>query len=123
MEFYGMLHGHSTHSDGVLTPAEMVKVAKDEGYKAIAITDHDTATAYPELKAACEAEDMECLFGVEFSSMPTGLHLVALALTLRSLKLSSTLPIWAHAKPTIQKNALTHRLQGAPFRVSPGMRF
>ena len=77
MDFYGMLHGHSTHSDGVLTPAEMVKVAKAEGYKAIAITDHDTATAYPELKAACEEEGMECLFGVEFSSSPTGLHLVA----------------------------------------------
>ena len=26
------LHTHSTHSDGKYSPAEMVKVAKDEGY-------------------------------------------------------------------------------------------
>ena len=50
MKIYANLHTHSTHSDGVYTPAELVKIAKDEGYGAIAITDHDTATAYPELK-------------------------------------------------------------------------
>ena len=53
MNLYANLHTHSTHSDGVFTPEEMVKVAKREGYKAVAITDHDTATAYPYLKAAC----------------------------------------------------------------------
>ena len=54
MKIYANLHTHSTHSDGVYTPAELVKIAKDEGYGAIAITDHDTATAYPELKAECD---------------------------------------------------------------------
>lgn len=68
MAMYANLHLHSTHSDGVYSPAELVRIAKEEGYKALAITDHDTATAYPELKAACEAEDMECIFGVEFSA-------------------------------------------------------
>ena len=52
-------------------------VAKKEGYKAIAITDHDTATAYPYLKAACEKENMECVFGVEFSVQEPGdFHIV-----------------------------------------------
>ena len=78
MKLYANLHTHSTHSDGQYTPSELVEVAKAEGYHAIAITDHDTATAYPELKAACEAADMECLFAVEFSVMvPKEYHIVA----------------------------------------------
>lgn len=78
MKLYANLHTHSTHSDGVYTPAELVQIAKKEGYKAIAVTDHDTATAYPELKEACDREGMECIFGVEFSvRKPKGYHIVA----------------------------------------------
>ena len=78
MDFYANLHLHSTHSDGDLTPEELVIAAKGEGYKALAITDHDTATAYPELKEACRKHDMECIFGTEFSVFePYGTHLVA----------------------------------------------
>ena len=74
---YANLHLHSTHSDGVYSPTELVTIAKSEGYRALAITDHDTASAYPELKAACEKEGMECLFGVEFSVFkPIGCHVV-----------------------------------------------
>lgn len=67
MEFYANLHTHSTHSDGALTPEEIVKVAKNEGYKAVAVTDHDTATGFLPLKAECEKQGMEYIFGVEFS--------------------------------------------------------
>lgn len=67
MKKYANLHSHSTHSDGVYSPAELVKIAKDEGYSALSITDHDVATAYPELKAACDELGMECLLGCEFT--------------------------------------------------------
>lgn len=67
MEFYANLHTHSTHSDGALSPSEIVRTAKEEGYKAIAVTDHDTATGFSELKAECEKQKMEYIFGVEFS--------------------------------------------------------
>ncbi len=36
------LHVHTTFSDGMLTPQEVVKLAKEKGLFAIAITDHDT---------------------------------------------------------------------------------
>ena len=78
MEFYANLHLHSTHSDGALTPEELVIAAKEEGYKALAITDHDTATAYPELVEACKKHDMDCIFGTEFSAFnPIETHVVA----------------------------------------------
>ena len=68
MKLYANLHTHTTHSDGIWTPEELVSVAKKEGYHAISITDHDTATGYPELKRACEREGLDCIFGTEFSS-------------------------------------------------------
>ena len=77
MKPYANLHLHSTHSDGVYSPAELVAIAKAEGYRALAITDHDTASAYTELKAECEKEGMECLFGAEFSVIePYDFHIV-----------------------------------------------
>jgi len=68
MKLYANLHTHTTHSDGIWTPTELVEVAKKEGYKAVAITDHDVATGYPELKKAAEKLGLESIFGTEFSS-------------------------------------------------------
>ncbi len=77
MELYANLHMHSIHSDGVYTPSELVKIAKSEGYRAIAVTDHDTASAYPELQKACDELGMECIFGVEFTvQVPKSYHIV-----------------------------------------------
>jgi len=63
---YANLHTHSSHSDGGYSPAQVVRTAKQEGYKAIAITDHETITGFQEMKETCEQEGMEYLFGVEF---------------------------------------------------------
>ena len=68
MQFYANLHTHTLHSDGKYTPAQLAEIAKKEGYHALAVTDHDTATAYPELKAACDELGLDCIFGVEFTS-------------------------------------------------------
>ena len=77
MKIYANLHTHSNHSDGPYSPRKLAEVAKAEGYGALAITDHDTASAYPELKAACEELSLECIFGVEFSVMqPKDYHIV-----------------------------------------------
>jgi len=42
-------HLHSTYSDGMLTPKQIVNRAKKKGIKEIAIADHDTANGYLEL--------------------------------------------------------------------------
>ena len=36
------LHTHSTASDGQYTPSELVRLARDRGIEALALTDHDT---------------------------------------------------------------------------------
>ena len=77
MKIYANLHLHTTHSDGVFSPREMVQVAKDEGYGAIAISDHDAATGYPEMVQACKEAGLEYIFAVEFSVQePFDTHIV-----------------------------------------------
>ena len=79
-KMYANLHNHSTHSDGVYSPEEIVAIAKKEGYKAFAITDHDTATACEPVRLECEKQGLEWVFGVEFSSpcaeLNTNFHIV-----------------------------------------------
>lgn len=77
MKLYANLHSHTTHSDGVYTPAELVRVAKAEGYRAVAISDHDTVTGFAEAAAECERLKMETLFACEFS-VTEGYHLVGM---------------------------------------------
>ena len=73
MKYYANLHTHSTHSDGKYTPARLAQMALEEGYGAVAVTDHDTVTGYWELKAECDKLGLETVFGAEFSA-PTDLY-------------------------------------------------
>ena len=54
------LHTHSTASDGTARPAEVIRMAKQVGLRAIALTDHDTLAGVEE--AAHEAKHL----GIEF---------------------------------------------------------
>ena len=68
MKQFANLNLHSTHSDGVYTPAELVRIAKDEGYRALSLTDHDTTTGNADMRRECEASGLDFIFGCEFSS-------------------------------------------------------
>jgi predicted metal-dependent phosphoesterase TrpH len=61
------LHLHSTASDGTLSPAALVRLAKDGGLRAIALTDHDTMAGVPEAVAEGARVGIEVIPGVEIS--------------------------------------------------------
>jgi 3',5'-nucleoside bisphosphate phosphatase len=61
------LHLHSTYSDGVRTPAELVNMACALGLRAIALADHDTVDGIDEALAAGAACGLEVLPALEFS--------------------------------------------------------
>ena len=42
--FRGNLHTHSTNSDGLLSPEEVLRFYKDRGYDFLAISDHRVTT-------------------------------------------------------------------------------
>jgi predicted metal-dependent phosphoesterase TrpH len=62
------LHIHSTASDGVLTPSEVVRLALQRGLSAIAVTDHDTLDGIEAAQAAAAETDLEVVPGVEINS-------------------------------------------------------
>lgn len=53
------LHAHSNHSDGTLSPEELVTLAVDIGLSAFALTDHDTVSGVSKAKKAAEKSTAE----------------------------------------------------------------
>lgn len=63
------LHMHSTFSDGVFTPEELVKMRKDEGYDVVAVTDHDGAKGVKEALSAGEKYGVKVVPGIEIGTV------------------------------------------------------
>lgn len=61
------LHMHSNASDGLYSPAEVLKIAFESGLSAIGLTDHDTVKGLPEAIRAAEKHGLELVPGVEIS--------------------------------------------------------
>jgi predicted metal-dependent phosphoesterase TrpH len=63
------LHTHSTFSDGVLSPTELVDLAYRRGVRVMALTDHDTSEGLPEaFAAAARHSDFTLIPGIEMST-------------------------------------------------------
>jgi hypothetical protein len=63
---FGNLHFHTEHSDNMRSVETVVRRAKEEGYKGLAITDHDTITGWGEFRELCGQEGLEYILGAEF---------------------------------------------------------
>jgi len=57
--------------DGLNSPAELVKAAKDAGQTALAITDHGTLSSHREMQIACQEQGIKPILGVEAYISPT----------------------------------------------------
>jgi predicted metal-dependent phosphoesterase TrpH len=66
------LHTHTRASDGTCHPAENVRLAKEAGLAAVAITDHDTVAGIAEAMEAASEHGIEVIPGVEVSSVANG---------------------------------------------------
>ncbi len=75
-------HTHTTASDGVLSPEQLVDRARDRGIRLFAITDHDTVSGYQAAAAHYSPSrgEMSLLSGLEFSCVWSGatIHVVGL---------------------------------------------
>lgn len=80
------LHCHSTLSDGVLTPLELVALATRNQVAMLAITDHDFACEKPEAELLARQCGVQLIAGIELSClwMGMGVHLVGLNLDYQS---------------------------------------
>jgi predicted metal-dependent phosphoesterase TrpH len=62
-------HCHSTASDGVLPPAELVQLAYGQGVRVMALTDHDSTEGVAEARGAAQPhDDFMLISGVEMGT-------------------------------------------------------
>ena len=86
------LHMHSTASDGIDSPVELVRKAAKNGISAIAITDHDTILGIQDALSEANTMGIEVIPGVEFSVEFTPvMHILGLFLDINNLDLICTL--------------------------------
>ena len=62
------LHMHTTRSDGILSPLELLEEVRGKNLEAFSITDHDTISGYLEVRELLTANDPELVPGVELST-------------------------------------------------------
>jgi predicted metal-dependent phosphoesterase TrpH/GNAT superfamily N-acetyltransferase len=66
------LHSHTSRSDGILTPTELVTAAAEAGVRLLAITDHDTLAGVRDLRRSESIPPgLEVLPGIELNSVVT----------------------------------------------------
>jgi predicted metal-dependent phosphoesterase TrpH len=61
------LHSHTLFSDGSLTPAELVRLARTNGVRALAVTDHDHVGGIDEALEVGDSAEIEIIPGIELS--------------------------------------------------------
>lgn len=87
------LHTHTTASDGLHRPSEVVRMAAEAGLAAVAITDHDTVAGIAEAVDAGRRFGIEAVPGVELSTSLDGqdIHILGYYIDFRDSLLLSRL--------------------------------
>ncbi|MCF6283097.1 MAG: PHP domain-containing protein [Candidatus Polarisedimenticolaceae bacterium] len=80
------LHCHSTASDGVFSPTEVVATAVEAGINVLALTDHDTTDGLEEARQAADLHNISLINGLEISVswFSYNVHIVGLGVDLHS---------------------------------------
>jgi predicted metal-dependent phosphoesterase TrpH len=94
------LHLHTTASDGALSAAELVARAQDKGLTTIAVTDHDSMAAVPELEALTREAGLDFVSGIEITTLWGGrdVHVLAYFLDWRSPRVAGLLSTQGRAR-------------------------
>ncbi|GCE26140.1 phosphatase [Dictyobacter alpinus] len=66
------LHTHSTASDGIYSPTDLLQQAHDVGLKVLALTDHDSTQGIEEARAAAQDLGIELIPGIELNTDVSG---------------------------------------------------
>jgi predicted metal-dependent phosphoesterase TrpH len=105
------LHIHSTLSDGLYTPQEIVTRARQAGLTAIAITDHDTIAAF-EIASTAAGSDIEVIAAVEITAeyRDRELHLLGYFVDPHNTDLNRALEALRHQRSE-RFDAMTERLR------------
>jgi predicted metal-dependent phosphoesterase TrpH len=112
------LHLHSTFSDGIFTPGELVRRLQVSRVTVASLTDHDSTDGVGECLALCRKASIKCVAGVEISADYTRtLHILGYRFDMANSALQSVLEKNRNARDA--RNALIfEKLRGLGFKVS-----
>jgi predicted metal-dependent phosphoesterase TrpH len=88
------LQSHSVHSDGALTPDEVVRAAAEAGVELFALSDHDTAAGVTQARAAADELGITLVAATEITSVFDGqqdLHVLGYLIDPSEARLTETL--------------------------------
>ncbi|MBB5346347.1 PHP domain-containing protein [Desulfoprunum benzoelyticum] len=114
------LHVHSTFSDGTMSPAELVELARVKRLVAIALTDHDTVDGFIPAQQAAAGMSLEVIAGLEFSVLHQGtsMHILGYLMDIAHADLNRMLADLQ--KGRIERNAkILDKLQGLGISIEP----
>jgi len=94
------LHLHSTFSDGILTPTEIIKIASKIGIQTLAITDHDTTSGLAEAQKAALDYHINFVSGIEISAIykNDAFHILGCFIDPQSEELQNKLELYRQAR-------------------------
>jgi predicted metal-dependent phosphoesterase TrpH len=94
------LHIHTTASDGVLSPSQLVRLALQKGLKVIAITDHDSTEGLDEALEAARGTGLQVIPGIEVGTdIPRGeVHILGYFIDHHRVGLQDVLSTLRHSR-------------------------
>src|SRR5450756_393751 len=109
------LHCHSNASDGLLTPAELVRRAAANGVDILALTDHDELCGLAEARAQAATLGLRFIDGVEVSITWGGItiHVVGLNIDPGNQQLQQGLHVIRQGRAERAKNCLLYTSDAA----------
>jgi predicted metal-dependent phosphoesterase TrpH len=105
------LHNHTTASDGLLTPVQLVEYASQMNLSAIAITDHDTVDGIDEAITVGDIKKIEVIPGIEINTQVDSneIHILGYFINWKSSLLQEKLTEMKSARKT-RTRKMIHKL-------------
>lgn len=115
------LHLHSLFSDGTSSPAELVRIAKESGLRAIALTDHDTVEGIDEFLAQDKTSNLELFSGLEISATHRGIsmHILGFGIDHHNRELLKWLSLLQEGRES-RNQKIIEKLREMGHSIQPG---
>ncbi|ADY56493.1 PHP domain protein [Syntrophobotulus glycolicus DSM 8271] len=113
------LHCHTNMSDGLMDPAEVVRIAAQKGLSALAITDHDTIQGFAEGKKAALQYNIDFIPGIEINTDWCGreVHILGYGIDPESREFNHKLAV-IRDKRKERINKIVEKLRGLGLDIS-----
>jgi len=111
------LHVHSHHSDGTLSPPELIDLASRSGLSCISITDHDTVSGLPSAVQAAKQSNFRLITGLEISVDQPRAHILGYGIDHDDDRLCGTLERVAESRHR-RNPRIVQKLQQLGYEVT-----